>query len=243
MVALYESTNERYGGKMKKRGPVLSALLRIRSVLRRMFPAVTVFLKALALVYSSRSMLRKLGYIESVKTKRPCRRDGSPIPWMNYHVIQFLEQRLTRNLSLFEYGSGNSTCFYASLVRNVTSVEMDEHWYAYVRQTIPSNVRLIHFDAGRRENYCEIARQQDQKFDVIVVDAAERVDCLKQAPAALTDTGVIILDDADFDNHAEGIEYLVNQGFRKLDFEGLKANSIRAYSTSVFYRADNCLGI
>jgi tRNA A58 N-methylase Trm61 len=188
-------------------------------------------------------MLRKLGYIESVKTKKPCRKDGSPIPWMNYHVIQFLEQRLTRNLSLFEYGSGNSTSFYASLVKNVTSIEMNEQWYEYVRQTIPSNVRLILFEAGSQENYCEIARQQDQKFDVIVVDAEKRVDCLKQAPAALTDTGVIILDDADVTNHAEGIDFLVNQGFRKLDFEGLKANSIRAYRTSVFYRDHNCLGI
>jgi len=188
-------------------------------------------------------MLRKLGYIESVKTKKPCRKDGSPIPWMNYHVIQFLEERLTRNLSLFEYGSGNSTCFYASLVRNVTSIELDEQWYAHVKQTMPSNVKLILFDVSSHESYGEIARQQDQKFDVIVVDAAERVDCLKKAPAALTDTGVIILDDAHFTNHAEGIAFLVDQGFRKLDFEGLKPNSIRAYRTSVFYRSDNCLGI
>jgi hypothetical protein len=228
---------------MKKKGPILSALLRIRSVLRRLFPPVTVFLKTLALVYSSRSMLRKLGYIESVKSKKPCRKDGSPIPWMNYHVIQFLEERLTKDLSLFEYGSGNSTFFYASLVRNVTSIELDEQWYAYVQQKAPSNVRLILFEIDSQESYCEIARQQDQKFDVIVVDAAERVDCLKQAPAALTDTGVIILDDTGDSNHAEGIDFLIGHGFRKLDFEGLKANSIRAYRTSVFYRAENCLGI
>ena len=73
-------------------------------------------------------MLRKLGYIESVKTQKPCRKNGSPIPWMNYAVIQFLEERLADDLSLFEYGSGNSTCFYASLVKDVVSIEMDEQW-------------------------------------------------------------------------------------------------------------------
>jgi hypothetical protein len=188
-------------------------------------------------------MLRKLGYVESAKTKRPCRRDGSPLPWMNYHVIQFLEDRLTKDLSLFEFGSGNSTCFYASLVKNVISLEEDEEWYAYVKESMPKNVKLILFDAGDHGIYYEFAGQQDQKFDVIVVDGSERVACLKQAPAALTDRGVIILDDSHYGPHIEGIDFLLGQGFRKFDFEGLKPNSIRAYRTTVFYRSDNCLGI
>ncbi len=177
-----------------------------------MFPSIAVFVKALGLVYSKRSMLRKLGYIESVKTQKPCRKDGSPIPWMNYAVIQFLEERLADDLSLFEYGSGNSTCFYASLVKDVVSIEMDEQWYAYVQKTITSNVKLILYEIGSQEKYCEIAGQQDHKFDVIVVDAAERVGCLMQAPAALTDKGVIILDDANFEVHAEGIDFETSHG-------------------------------
>jgi len=188
-------------------------------------------------------MLKDLGYIESVKTRKPCRKDGSPIPWMNYHVIGFLEDRLTRDLSLFEYGSGNSTCFYASLVKDVVSIEMDEQWYEYVRTTIPENVELVLFDPDANQKYYEIASQRDRKFDVVVVDAAERLSCLTHAPPALTNKGVIILDDANFELHAEGIDFLAKQGFRKLDFEGLKPSSIRAYRTSVFYRTDNCLGI
>lgn len=82
--------------------------------LKRLFPSVSVFVKTLGLVYSKRSMLRKLGWVESVRTGKPCRKDGSPIPWMNYSVIQFLDERLNKDLSLFEYGSGNSTMFYAS---------------------------------------------------------------------------------------------------------------------------------
>jgi len=221
---------------MSGRGP-------IRSVLRPMFPSVAVFVKALGLVYSKRSMLRKLGYIESSKTQKPCRKDGSPIPWMNYSVIRFLEERLTNDLSLFEYGSGNSTSFYASLVKDVVSIETNKQWYAYVQKTIPSNVKLILFEIGSQGKCCEIASQQDRQFDVIVVDGVERVDCLMLAPAALTKKGVIILDDTNFDEHAQGIDFLVNQGFRKLDFEGLKPSSIRAYRTSIFYRADNCLNI
>lgn len=215
----------------------------IRSALRPLFPSIAVFFKALGLVYSKRSALRALGYIESCKTKTPCRRDGSPIPWMNYQVIQFLEERLTKDLSLFEYGSGNSTSFYASLVKDVTSVEADEEWLAYVHKSIPSNVNLIRFDLGGGERYCELAARQQRKFDVIVIDAEDRVDCLREAPASLSDRGVIILDDSQREAYSDGIESALQLGFRKLAFEGLKPNGIRAYRTTVFYRDGNCLGI
>jgi len=43
--------------------------------------------------------------------------------------------------------------------------------------------------------------------------------------------------------HAPGIEHLAKQGFRRLDSEGLKPSSIRAYRTSIFYKTDNCLGL
>jgi hypothetical protein len=162
---------------------------------------------------------------------------------MNYQVVQFLEERLTKDLSLFEFGSGNSTSFYASLVKDVTSVETDEGWLAHVRKSMPANVNLIPFDMNGGGRYCELASLQQHKFDVIVIDAEDRVDCLREAPASLSDKGVIVLDDSQRDAYSGGIEAALKQGFRKLAFEGLKPNGIRAYRTTVFYRDGNCLGI
>jgi hypothetical protein len=214
----------------------------VRSLLRPIFPSVALFARTLGLVYSKRSALREWGYIESTKSKKPCRRDGSPLPWMNYQVIHFLEQRLTRDLSVFEYGSGNSTNFFAALVKDVTSVETDAEWHAHVLKTMPPNVHLVLFDMSSK-GYSELAKRQNHKFDVIVVDSHDRPDCLMQAPAALTDRGVVLLDDAQRDDYGEAIDWLLSQGFRKLDFEGLKPAAIRAYRTTVFYRDNNCLGI
>lgn len=210
---------------------------------KRLFPSVNVFVKALGLVYSKRSMLKKLGWVESVKTQKPCRKDGTPIPWMNYHVIGFLEERLNKDLSLFEYGSGNSTLFYASLVKDVKSIECDAQWYEYVRDSMPANVELALFDANAGQKYCEIAGHQDRQYDVVVVDAEDRTECLMTAHDAVTDRGIVILDDATFEVHAPGIDSLASHGFRRLDFEGLKPASIRAYRTSIFYRDGNCVGI
>lgn len=188
-------------------------------------------------------MLRQRGYVESSKCKRACRRDGSPLPWMNYHVIQFLEERLTKDLSLFEYGSGTSTSFYATLVKDVVSVETDPDWYKEVAAAVPKNVALIQFDTIGGQRYAQLAARQSRKFDVIVVDAIERTECLLEAPTALTERGVIVLDDSNPVGHQQGIEFLKSQGFRELLFEGLKPGSIKAYRTSVFYRDRNCLDI
>jgi protein-L-isoaspartate O-methyltransferase len=48
---------------------------------------------------------------------------------MNYSVVEFLRQRLTKNMLLFEYGSGYSTLFFSKLVKKVVSVEYDKDWY------------------------------------------------------------------------------------------------------------------
>ena len=64
-------------------------------------------------------------FITSYKINIPCRPDGTPLPWMNYNAISFLEERLTKDLCLLEYGSGYSTPFFASFVKTVVSVECD----------------------------------------------------------------------------------------------------------------------
>jgi len=216
----------------------------IRSLLRPLFPGVAVFAKMLGLMYSRRSALRKWGYIESTRTKTPCRRDGSPIPWMNYQVIMLLEDRLKPDLKLFELGSGYSTSFYAARVAHVTSVEKDPGWHAIVKKTLPANVDLKLFDGASGAVYSQAARGQAGQVDVMVIDADDRIECLMAAPAALSDRGVILLDDAQREEYRQGIaQFIAQSGFRKLDFEGLKAGAIGAYRTTVFYRDRNCLGI
>ncbi|MDD5218185.1 MAG: hypothetical protein PHN49_00610 [Candidatus Omnitrophica bacterium] len=53
-------------------------------------------------------------------------------PWLTYAAIEFLEQVLTSEMRLFEYGAGGSTLFYAGKVREVFSVEHDRRWYEKV---------------------------------------------------------------------------------------------------------------
>lgn len=218
-------------------------LKKFRNSMRRYVPGLFVFGKVMALMNAKRSMLRSSGYIESVRRKRPCRPDGSPIPWMNYNIISLLEDRLHENLSLFEYGSGNSTLFFSSLVGNVVSIECEEVWYREIADSMPENVMLLLHAPFDAEGYVNTAAAQDQKFDVVVVDAEERSRCMLRAPDCLTDGGIIVLDDAAREAYQSATQELLDRGFRKLDFEGLKPGGIRSYRTTVFYRSGNVLGI
>ena len=219
------------------------SLKKLRNALRRIVPSWFVFGKGLGLLYSKRSFLRTSGYLLSVRLKQPVRPDGSPIPWMNYAAISFLEKRLTPDLVVFEFGSGNSTRFFARLVRRVVSVECDAGWYAKVSAELPTNVQLILCSPYDRDRYLATLTSRPERFDVIIVDAEDREACLRVAPDRLTERGVIVLDDANRPAYQDAIAYLGERGFKELDLEGLKPGGLRAYRTSVFYRPGNAVEI
>jgi hypothetical protein len=210
---------------------------------RKYLPAFAIFVKGMSLLYSKRSYLKETGYLKSVAAQKPCKKDGSPIPWMNYNVISFLEERLRKDHSLFEYGCGNSTLFFSKYAGNVVSVECNRQWYEYVNESKPGNVILILHDPFDSEAYSKIIDNQNKKFDVIVIDAEDRAKCLINAPQCLSERGVIILDDSQGDSFSDAAAVLLNRGFKQLDFIGLKPASPRGVQTTIFYRNDNCLGI
>ena len=75
------------------------------------------------------SGLRDDGWFESFNTKRSIDKEGNPIPWCTYPFIKFIEPKLNKDFSVFEYGSGNSTIWYAQRVKEIISVENDEDWF------------------------------------------------------------------------------------------------------------------
>ena len=69
------------------------------------------------------------------------------IPWMTFSVIDFLKKISHSEMKVFEYGSGGSTLFWSSRVKDLISVEHDRSWFEKIkaelaRQNI-TNVKYI----------------------------------------------------------------------------------------------------
>ena len=63
--------------------------------------------------------------------KKPVNKNKDPIPWYTYSSIHFLDKRIKKGMKIFEYGSGNSTLWFANKGCNICTYEHDLNWYNF----------------------------------------------------------------------------------------------------------------
>ncbi|MHA2939799.1 hypothetical protein ACXJY6_16085 [Vibrio sp. RC27] len=187
--------------------------------------------------------LEDIGWINSFNKSIPVNKKGDALPWVTYPFIDFISERLTKSMDVFEYGSGNSTLWYAKKVNSVSSIEHDKKWFDIVRNNMPENVTLNYESLIYGGLYAEYSKITDRKFDIIIVDGRDRVNSLKCATDSILKTGVIILDDSERERYKDGIDYLLNSGFNRIDFWGISPGYFYKKNTTIFYKSGNCLGI
>ena len=186
--------------------------------------------------------LREMNWFRSYDTLQIIGPNNEPLPWITYPTIHFLESRLRSDMSVFEFGSGNSTFWWAKRVAQVDTVEHLKEWYDKLLPSLPDNVNLHLVELERGGEYCRTPTRLDKQFDLVMIDGRDRVNCAKQSLSALKDDGVIVWDNTDRAKYREGFEFLHYEGFRQIDFFGLGPRCVEGWPTSVFYRANNCLG-
>lgn len=195
------------------------------------------------LSYGHKGYLATIGWFKAFDTRQAVDGSGNPLPWVTYSFIDFIKTRLNKELTIFEYGSGNSTLFYASKVKKVVSVEHDEAWYQRIVQEKAPNAEMIFTHLEKGGEYSQKAGLLGEKFDVIIVDGRDRVNCCKYSIDALSNNGVLVLDDSEREIYQEARTFLTEKGFKELPFTGISPGLFYNKATSVFYKADNCLGI
>ncbi|MGY4383133.1 hypothetical protein ACVWYN_000152 [Pedobacter sp. UYP24] len=183
------------------------------------------------------------GWFDAFKTKSAIDENGHAIPWVTYSFIDFIKDRITKQQNIFEFGSGNSTIFYAKLAGSVYSVEHDKEWFEKSSKINLSNVKMIQCDLKTDGEYCRSAAPTGIKFHVIIVDGRDRVNCCKQAIHSLTEDGIVVLDDSERSEYAEAHAFFKENGFKYLPFSGMAPGVIISKYTSIFYKSNNCLGI
>lgn len=195
------------------------------------------------LSYGHKGYLASIGWFKAFDSHQAVDAQGRPLPWVTYSFIDFIKTRLNKDLTIFEYGSGNSTLFYAERVKKVVSVEHDETWYQHIVKEKAPNSEMIFTHLEKGGEYSRKAGLLGEKFDVIIVDGRDRVNCCRFSVNALSERGVLVLDDSERVIYDEARVFLKAQGFKELPFTGISPGLFYNKATSVFYKDNNCLGI
>jgi hypothetical protein len=185
------------------------------------------------------SYVHESGFISSLEKGYPVDQQGDPVPWMNPNFTRFIARRVG-GLTIFEYGSGYSTAFWARHCEQVRSIEHDSAFYEKsVRLTQKySNAQVILSD---KESYVEKVNQYDP--DVVVIDGLKRRECIKKCSSKSEDI-VLIVDDSSRKGLKKTIKKVTSESdYRKVEFYGPKAGHVNGFETSVLYKNNNVLEI
>jgi hypothetical protein len=158
--------------------------------------------------------------------------NGVPIPWYSYPAIEYIKQLDFSNKIIFEYGSGNSTSFWAGRSKKIVSVEDNKEWYDKIGDRLPGNVEYYLLESGG--DYISLINKYTYEFDVIIIDGSHRYECAVEAISKLRDDGFIILDNSDWMEKTS--KFLRDSDLIEVDMSGFGPINDYTWTTSFYFR-------
>jgi FkbM family methyltransferase len=176
---------------------------------------------------------KEYGYHNTFENWTSVDRDNRPIPWMTYGAIFYLQQLNLKQCKVFEWGSGNSSLFFAEHSSKVVSIESNPDWFEYVVQHKKSNQDVL---LKTPAEYCSCITDFDEKFELIVIDGDifRRLECAQYALSYLKDGGLLLLDNSDWLPNTT--EFIRSAGFTQIDFAGPGPINSYLWCTSIFFK-------
>ena len=204
--------------------------------------------------------LTKTGYLESISFKAPIR-NGLPIPWITYPALEFLEQTVSSNSRILEFGGGFSTLFWALRGNPIIYLENNDLWdnsiletslefSSILRGSIQQISKLLTDDMKSQidlnlvkevtiskfafsEQLNQLFTDQINQSDLVVIDGDFRNYFLDLCSSSTT-VSQIVLDNSDRNEYDIGINCMLKAGWTKIDFHGLGPINPYGWTTSIF---------
>lgn len=212
---------------------ILKTLLAVRDGIRRSTIASGCVYHILRI---GRTPSLDAGWLRSFREGRSVDANGNPLPWIVYEAIRFLDDHATSEMTVFEYGAGNSTRWWASRVAKVTSCENDQAWVNEISPTLPPNATVRYVPLTQESAYTHAAVGDSTRYDIIVVDGRMRVECVRNCLPALKPRGLLVLDNSERRIYHEAMEFMEENGFKRTDFSGIGPIATIQSTTSIFQR-------
>ena len=180
--------------------------------------------------------LENLGWYKSWEVEKPVDKNGNPEFWFNYAFIAFLEKKLSKDLEIFEYGSGHSTLKFSQKCKNIISIDNNPNWHSYLQNIQPKNSTLILQEDLNL--YPQEITKFNKKYDIIIIDGKRRNACSKLVLNYLKDGGIIIFDNLE-KGYQKSVDLFLAKGFKLLEFNSIAPLKNQETISGVFYRKNN----
>ncbi len=194
----------------------------------------------LQVILSKNNYLKTSGWTTSFKSKKSVNASGAPIPWFTLPAIDFIDSRLHGDISVLEYGSGNSTLYFCRKCAKVTTIEDNTEWYNYVKSNIPGNGHIVNSTIS---DYPIQLKLLGLKPDIIIIDGKLRQECITELRNYHQKPSIIILDDSERKAYHNSIHNLKSDGYKSIEFWGIAPGLFYKKCTTIFYQKQNCLDI
>jgi predicted O-methyltransferase YrrM len=183
------------------------------------------------------------------------------LPWMVYEATEYLLKKIDHNSRIFEFGSGASTIFLLNQrPRTLVSVETNPLWKIFISSLIAKefnssnktledrlsanfisnfDYRLFtinHNDEESKAQYSQIITNNNNKFDIIIIDSCCRYQCFNMAVKSLAEGGIIILDDSQRGGYKKIFSLAEGCGFDFRVFKGIAPGGLRIKETTFFVK-------
>ena len=130
-------------------------------------------------------------------------------PLMNEWEYKFIEKFLTKEDVLLEWGSGNSTLYWAGVVSKVISIEHDADWIRDLTNVIAAhdiqNIELHHIAAHSPQpipcryeqfkDYINYPKEKGLQFSKILIDGRARKYCAKSIWEVIDESVILFIHD------------------------------------------------
>lgn len=177
------------------------------------------------------------------------------VPDMTITAVNWMNENLTEDDLVFEWGSGASTFWFAKRAKHVYSVEYYSSFFYYIKEykldTDCENITLSlrapdskivegyiakysQFADSSFYNFCHAIEDYPSRiFDWVIIDGRVRKKCLELAIKNTKRGGIIILDDTDLVEYSSAINPYLSDIEDIIDFKGQKATTGRMSQTTV----------
>ena len=186
---------------------------------------------------SFNALAKIYGQLNSMEHKASIDANGRPIPWYTYPAIEYLSNLDLSQKRVFEYGSGNSSLWWATRCQEILAIESDREWYNKVNAIKPSIG-----GAFRGYRLCEDMEAYVKHHDIVnanivIIDGTFRTNCAAFFLSKMLEPNnfeILIYDNADWQ---PDIIRILNQKLPEwveVDFHGFGPINDFTSTTTIF---------